>query len=267
MSLCAGLAVGCATDRGAEREQNEDTYRVPDALCPGDLLAYALPDAAAVARVGALFVVADGLGGHAAGERASAEACDAFVAAYYEAAREDETDADRMRRAMVAADGRVLRCAGADPTLAGMGTTLTAVALRGEELIVGHVGDSRAYLLREGIEQLTEDHTRAAEYFRMGRLTEAQMRRAKDSPLTQAVGVGVDLDVQVRHERLLVGDRILLCSDGLYGMIREPEEIAGIVAKAGTLQAACDALVQEANVRGGEDNITVVLIGVSAEGR
>ena len=259
MGAYAGFAVGCTTHRGLRRGTNEDTFRVPEGLYPDNAFTSAAPGLHALERLGVLFLVADGMGGHAAGERASAEACDAFLEAYYGENDGLDDPEGRMYRAVFSADRRVRTCAEGHPELKGMGTTLTAAAIRGDELAVGHVGDSRVYLLRgDRIDQVTEDHIPAAASVRRGRMVQA----SRTGALTQAIGVGLSLDVFVAVRAFLAGDRILLCSDGLYEMIREPYEIARIAGEAGTMQAACETLVKEANARGGRDNVTVVMIGL-----
>jgi PPM family protein phosphatase len=257
------MIVGHATDCGRERDHNEDHYLVPIGVETSTPYTYPVPGADVVARVGKAWILADGLGGHEGGEVASTTASHAFVSAYY-ASDAGDTPEDRMQFAIRNADAQVLAKAKENSELAEMGTTLTAVAICEEDLVLGHVGDSRAYLLRDTFEQISEDHTRAADYFRMGRITEKQARNAKDSPLTQAVGLGMDLEIQTLRKPLQANDYILLCSDGLHGMV-DDDSIVNIIRETSAPQAVCDTLIQAANDAGGKDNITVILLNIQAQ--
>jgi protein phosphatase len=222
------------TDTGRQRNANEDSHliRAP------------------------LFVVADGMGGAQAGEVASKAAAESFAGELPEAPPER-----LLEETIEGANRTIHELARKDPSLAGMGTTTTAVIvdLEAEEVAIGHVGDSRAYRLRGNkLEQLTRDHSLVEEMRRKGQLTDAQ---AEDHPqrsiITRALGPEPEVQVDVQTVPVQDGDVILICSDGLTTML-DDETISRILARATSLQAAVRALVDEANRAGGRDNITVV---------
>ncbi len=229
------------SDPGRVREQNEDSHH------PGTTL----------------FAVADGLGGHSAGEVASATAVRVL-------ARLDRTRPATVEEAQTGlvtafeeANRAVRDEAALDPTQAGMGTTLTAALLAGEQLVIAHVGDSRAYLLRPGesLQQLTSDQTVVAEMVRQGRLSRDQAAsHPYRSVLTTAIGLEQELEVQLPPPlQLQPGDQLLLCSDGLTEPVGE-DAIAELMMSSPDGDATCAALIDAANAAGGPDNITVVLI-------
>jgi PPM family protein phosphatase len=225
---------GYRTDTGRQRHANEDAYfaRAP------------------------VFVVADGMGGAQAGEVASKAAADAFDRELPEGAPEKI-----LRETIEAANRQIHDLARQDPSRAGMGTTLTAAIVNPEteEVSIGHVGDSRAYRLREGkLERLTRDHSLVEEMRRKGQITEEQ---AEDHPqrsiITRALGPEREVDVDVQTVPARPGDVFLLSSDGLTTMI-DDERIARLLKGASSMDAAVRALVDEANRAGGRDNITAV---------
>jgi protein phosphatase len=222
------------TDTGRQRNANEDSFfvRAP------------------------IFVVADGMGGAQAGEVASKAAADAFDVDLPEGPPEQV-----LRETILAANRTIHELARADPARAGMGTTLTAAIVDavGEEVAIGHVGDSRAYRLRAGkLEQLTRDHSLVEEMRRKGQITDAQ---AEDHPqrsiITRALGPEPEVEPDVQTVPAVAGDVFLICSDGLTTMLGE-EQIAKLLAGAGSMSAAVRALVDEANRAGGRDNITAL---------
>ena len=222
------------TDTGRQRNANEDSLYTSAPL----------------------FVVADGMGGAQAGEVASKAAADSFAHELPEAPPER-----LLEQTIEGANRTIHELARKDPALAGMGTTTTAaiVDLEGEEVAIGHVGDSRAYRLRRGqLEQLTRDHSLVEEMRRKGQLTDAQ---AEDHPqrsiITRALGPEPEVQVDLQTVPAQAGDVFLICSDGLTTML-DDEQIARILERATTLPAALRALVDEANRAGGRDNITVV---------
>jgi PPM family protein phosphatase len=222
------------TDTGRQRNANEDSL---------------------FAR-GAVFVVADGMGGAQAGEVASKTAAETFDRELPAAAPER-----LLRETIEEANRRVHARAQSDSSLAGMGTTMTAAIVdpEAEEVAIGHVGDSRAYRLRGGkLERLTRDHSLVEEMRRKGQLTEAQ---AEDHPqrsiITRALGPEPEVEVDVQTVPAQSGDVFLICSDGLTTMLGD-EQIARLLSRATSLQAAVRALVDEANRAGGRDNITVL---------
>jgi PPM family protein phosphatase len=221
------------TDTGRQRNANEDAY---------------------LAR-GPLFAVADGMGGAQAGEVASRLAAESF-----EPVKRGEESPEAYLRAITrTANARIHRLAQADSSRSGMGTTLTAALVEDDEVSFAHVGDSRAYLLRDGeLKLLTSDHSLVEELRRQGRLTDEQ---AEDHPqrsiITRALGPEREVEVDTMTYQARPGDVYLLCSDGLTTMVRE-DRIAATLADAESLEEAVSSLVREANEAGGRDNITVV---------
>jgi PPM family protein phosphatase len=213
------------------------------------------------------FAVADGMGGARAGEVASAIAAEAF---------ERATDAGEAAEAQLArllreANRRIYDLAASDESHRGMGTTLTAAKVHGGEVSLAHVGDSRAYRMRDGeLEQITRDHSLVAELERSGQITaEAAEHHPQRSIITRALGPEPDVDVDTYTLSAREGDLFLLCSDGLTSMISD-DEIAAILRTADSLNEAADGLVKAANQSGGRDNITVVMfrlgeVGAAAE--
>jgi len=222
------------SDTGRQRRANEDSYfvRAP------------------------LFVVADGMGGAQAGEVASRLAAETFARGL----PNDGTSEQRLEVRVRDANTRIHELSQQDRSLNGMGTTITAAYLDGDELTLAHVGDSRAYLLRDGeLSRLTRDHTLVEELVRRGELTEDEAaEHPQRSIITRALGPEPDVDIDLRTHRAQPGDVVLLCSDGLTGMISE-QDVAEILSRARSLEHAGNQLVQAANEAGGRDNITVVL--------
>jgi PPM family protein phosphatase len=210
-----------------------------------------------------VFAVADGLGGHQGGEVASAAAVEPLAALDGRAFADPGEAAEALAAAVREANAAILDRAAGNPDLWGMGTTLTAAAVAGEgQLQLAHVGDSRAYLLRDGaLEQLTSDHTVVAELVRRGRLTPAQAAiHPERSILTRAVGLDPTVPVDLPDPlELRPGDQVLLCSDGLTEAV-DDDRIARVLSDADDGNAACRSLIDTANAAGGPDNITVVLL-------
>jgi protein phosphatase len=222
-----------------------------------------------------LYVVADGMGGHAAGEVASRVAVDAISEFVALTAGDDEItwpfglddsisyDGNRLKTAIRHANRRVLEATRERSEFEGMATTVAAVLVDGDVANIAHVGDSRIYLWSDGsLQQLTSDHSWVNEQIQNGVISADQ---ARSHPLrnvvTRALGGRSELLVDVQARRVRAGEVLLLCSDGLTTMLPDPE-IAGIIAGAGgDLEGAARALVDAANERGGEDNITVILLG------
>src|SRR5213592_97076 len=225
------------TDTGRQRNANEDAYfaRAP------------------------LFAVADGMGGAQAGEVASRLAAESFEGVQ----RGEESPEVYLRSIAKTANARIHHLAQADESRSGMGTTFTAALLEGEEVGFAHVGDSRAYLFRDGeLKLLTSDHSLVEELRRQGRLTDEQ---AEDHPqrsiITRALGPERDVEVDTMTYRARPGDVYLLCSDGLTTMVKE-DRIAEVLREARTLDDAAGRLIADANEAGGRDNITVVAFRV-----
>jgi protein phosphatase len=223
------------SDTGRQRRANEDS-----------LLARA-----------PLFVVADGMGGAQAGEVASKIAVDHFDPGVGETSRPELALAGLAR----AANARIHELSHATPEQAGMGTTLTAIYVGEQDVAIAHVGDSRAYCLRDGeLVRLTDDHSLVDELMRQGRLTpEEAVEHPQRSVITRALGPEDTVEVDTRSFRARGGDVYLLCSDGLTTMLAE-QEISELVRSEPTLRDAGEALVAAANAAGGRDNITVILL-------
>ena len=251
-----------ATDVGNVREHNEDNFLVDKKL--------------------SLFMVADGMGGHAAGEVASAIAVrtfheeikrerdllNDFVAGARGAARVTNKDVlALLEHAVQRACSRIHEEAQNDPQKRGMGTTLSALLILGTRGFIAHVGDSRIYLARGGpVEQVTEDHTVMNELIKRGKLTKEQIERiGHKNAITRAVGVYERVDVDTLMLEVLPGDTFLLASDGLTGYLETADELGPYLTQGG--DAATKGLVEFAKGRGGKDNITVVLIRLEGEAK
>ncbi len=241
------LEVAELTDVGRRRDSNEDnmTRLVPK-------------DPKIMERKGAIFVVADGMGGHAAGEVASEIAVETIREEYYEAEQEDIPEA--MVHAIKQANQVIYDRATEQAGRAGMGTTCVVAVVRGGLAYLANVGDSRAYLVRDGqIRQLTHDHSWVAEQVRAGMLTDEQARtHAHRNVITRALGTQPEVLPDLFIQPLQDGDLLLLCSDGLSGYVSD-EEINRILNST-TVQEGVRALIAQANEQGGPDNITAVLV-------
>ncbi len=236
------VAVGVQTDVGRVRQGNEDSYLLEEPI----------------------YAVADGMGGHIAGDVASATAVDVISEGIRS---EHPRDGSALADLVTSANEAIWEKARSDPALRGMGTTCTILMIDGEVAHIAHVGDSRAYLLRDGsFRQLTEDHTLVERMVREGRLSaEEAANHPQRSVITRALGVDPHVQVDVLEEELSEGDRILLTSDGLTAMV-DAAEIAGVLGREEDPQAAADRLVELANAAGGEDNVTVLVLHVEEDG-
>lgn len=214
----------------------------------------------------ALVAVADGMGGHAAGEVASEMSLKLLIESL---AGESAPSEDALRRAFARANAGVFREASAKPEYRGMGTTLVAALFAGGDMIIGNVGDSRMYLRRDGkLERITKDHSWVGEMVAAGALTEEQAaRHPRRNILTRALGVGASVEADIGRLKLRRGDRIMLCSDGLHGMVDDKtiSEIMG--ARSLDLKKAARELIDLANKAGGTDNITVALARIDADAK
>jgi protein phosphatase len=244
-----------ATDVGRRREHNEDAFLVDRSL--------------------GLFIVADGMGGHAGGGTASRLAVETiqtsirasrtaspelFGAA---AGVEDSPVPEVLREAVEAACARIFETAQVDPELAGMGTTVTAALVDGRLAFVAHVGDSRCYLLREGrIYQVSEDHSLVNEQLKAGTISADEAKRSRfKNIITRSVGFEPQVQVDLMGVELEAGDALVLCCDGLSNLVEDPEILQ--VVESTSIDDAPDRLVALANGRGGDDNITVIVIRAS----
>jgi PPM family protein phosphatase len=214
--------------------------------------------------MGAVFVVADGMGGHRGGEIASRIAVRTILAFY--SANGDEDRSQALTRAFREANTTILQESVADSTLFGMGTTCTAVALHRGRAYFAHVGDSRAYLMRgRQLTQLTRDHSIVGEMVRSGIISDEDARNhPKRNVITRSLGAQEDIaaDTQAAPLALEVGDRFLICSDGLTTYLADPD-IAEIL-DGSEPEDACKKMVKMANSLGGRDNITVMVVAVEA---
>lgn len=227
---------GSRTDIGLVRDHNEDSLTVTPPL----------------------FAVADGMGGHAAGEIASEVAIEALVTH-----APDVPDGDDLARAVVAANRAVISAARDGLGRKGMGTTMTAAMLSGRRLVVAQVGDSRAYLLnRHGLQRITRDHSLMADLIEAGQITEEEAKtHPQRSVITRALGSDPNTLPDIYEMNVEAGDKLLLCSDGLSGMVEE-SLLQSTLERIDDPQKCVDLLVQEAIDAGGYDNVTAIVVNV-----
>lgn len=210
-----------------------------------------------------LFAVADGMGGHLAGEVASATALQMLEQELGKRLQDGELPEQALVGAVQEANRKVYELSSANQQWSGMGTTITALLKREEAVYIAQVGDSRAYLLHESlIEQLTEDHSLVRELVKNGELTEEQaMHHPQRNVLTRALGIAPSLNVDIYQQKVSPGDLLLLCTDGLTGYL-SPAEIMLTVDNSTDLDTAARSLVDKALAAGGKDNITVILLEI-----
>jgi serine/threonine protein phosphatase PrpC len=227
------------TDTGRKRRHNEDVYVVDPPI----------------------FAIADGMGGAAAGEVAAAVAADALRG-------EGGSGEDTLVTLIQEANRRVYERAAEDTAKSGMGTTMTVALLEDGRVRIGHVGDSRAYLLRDGeLSQLTDDHSLVGELVRSGKLApEEAETHPQRSVITRVLGTDPDVDVDTLAIETRSGDLFLLCSDGLYSMVGNDRILELVERNRRDLDAAAKALIAAANKGGGDDNITVVAFEIVPDG-
>jgi serine/threonine protein phosphatase PrpC len=255
--LHSRFKVGWATDVGKARRHNEDAL----------LVLTAAHDGGDARHTFGLFALADGMGGHQAGEVASSIAARTtahhiihhlYLPALVQ--QEHSTDQPALNEVLVNAVQAANRAVAS--RVPGGGTTLTCALLLGPQAYIAHVGDSRAYTITEadGLDQITHDHSLVDRLVELGQLTrdEADVHPQKNV-LYRAIGQSGVLDVDIYMQTVSEGERLLLCSDGLWSMVSETK-IADIVAAAPSLQAACESLIAAANQAGGNDNITAILV-------
>jgi len=271
VTLPVQVSVFGKTDLGQTREHNEDTFLVAD-LSTGNASLHPEVRRHEVGPRGSLFMVADGMGGAAAGELASAMAADLI---YRHLATVWATDDDasperfafRMREAVELANQKIYSYAREHPEVRGMGTTVTAAGVDGHDLYLAQIGDSRAYLVRKGEAiQLTKDQSLMQRLVDAGELTEEEAEQSeRRNIILQALGPDPRVKVDLTHQTLRRGDTLVLCSDGLSGLVRR-EEFSAMVRDHPELSNLCAALIDLANSRGGPDNITVVAAHFEGEG-
>src|SRR5437588_8821929 len=265
------VEVFAKSDRGRTRDHNEDKFLVADLTKKSASL---LPEVRRhdIGPRGTLLVVADGMGGAAAGEVASAMATDTIYAHLMKTWNaEDEVTpqrfAYRLKEAVEVANASIHAHAKAHPEVRGMGTTTTAAGVLNDQLYLTQVGDSRAYLIRGGeAHQLTKDQSLMQRLVEAGELTEEEAAQSeRRNIILQALGPDPKVKVDLTHQEVRRGDILVLCSDGLSGQVKK-DEIAKIVTAAPNLSSAFDQLIALANERGGPDNITVVIARFDGDG-
>ena len=231
---------------GPVREDNQDSFY--------------LPDTSATLEAGPIFAMADGMGGYAQGGLASSLALKALLAAYQQ--NLNGKPAGALKKGVEAANNAV--CAEANRMgVSRMGTTLTAAAMHGSTLTIAHVGDSRAYLVRDGKAlSLTQDHTVVGDLLRMKVIKPEQVRtHARRSILTRAIGLALFVQPDIFTVELKADDRLVLCSDGCWGVL-EDDDFATLTSRAANAEAICQALVGAALDHGSDDNVSVVAVHV-----
>ena len=235
------------TDIGRKRKLNQDFVYSSDE---------------AVGNLKNVYIVADGMGGHQAGDYASKCTVETMV-------REirgcfEQSPIRILSRAIRIANDQVRRKAREDESLYGMGTTVVAATVLGKYLQVANVGDSRLYIINEEVRQITRDHSLVEEMVRMGGLDREAARNHPDKNIiTRAIGARDTIEIDFFHEELKSGDLVLMCSDGLTNML-EDEEIGRILKTPGTIEERAERLIDAANQNGGRDNIAVILIDTFA---
>ncbi len=249
------IQAGARTDLGRVRKNNEDCYSIDSSL--------------------QLYVLSDGMGGEAHGEVASQLAVQTVLTHCRQAENSRATPifgesspdvserTNRLASAIHLANRKVFETATSNPEQRGMGATIVAAWIDGQRLSLAHVGDSRVYLLRGGtMDQLTADHSLVAEKVRVGILTPQEADASEmQSVLTRAVGTNSKVEIDTDEQVLLIGDFVLLCSDGLTRMVTDPE-IASTLLTSASAQESADRLVDLANENGGADNVTVIVLRV-----
>lgn len=250
------ILFGGKTDVGKVRKNNEDNFSIDEGL--------------------GLFVVADGMGGHASGEIASEMAAHIITENYQRAIKgKNKTFVGPYDDALSPASNRLLsstrianmaifEAAQKDDKYHKMGTTLVVLLLQEQTAILAHVGDSRIYRIRdESIEQLTQDHSLVNQQMKLGLITEDEARSSKaKNIITRAIGLKRTVAIDVGEQMIQEDDRFVLCSDGLTDLVKDDEILDIVLNNTGELSEACDRLIEQANQRGGHDNITVILVHV-----
>jgi protein phosphatase len=244
------------TDVGLKRNHNEDSYLL---LADHNL-----------------YMVADGMGGHSSGEVASRMAVETLAQFFRDTAEDEDVtwpyrfdkgqtyEENRLATGVKLANLRIHESAASNNKQKGMGTTLVTLRFAREGMVIGHVGDSRCYRVRNGqIEALTEDHSLLNDYIKLKQLTEEEIANfPHKNVIVRALGMKDSVQVDIRTERPQVGDIYLLCSDGLCGMIEDDKILEVILQHQTNLEAGCSSLIEAANANGGNDNITAVLLRV-----
>ena len=251
------------TDVGRTREHNEDAFVVAD-LTTGNATLQPEVRTHEVGDRGSLFMVADGMGGAAAGEIASAMAIDVVLQEFSDVLAESDVPdktayAAGLKRATAAANAQIHTYALEHPEFRGMGTTATIAAILGDTLYLAQVGDSRAYLVRDGVAlQITKDQSLMQKLIEAGEITEEEAEQSeRRNIILQALGPESQIKVDLTHQQVRSNDTLIICSDGLSGQVRI-DEIASVVREEPDLMTVCKRLIDRANENGGPDNITVI---------
>ena len=259
------------TDVGRTREHNEDAFVVAD-LTTGNATLQPEVRTHELGDRGSLFMVADGMGGAAAGEIASAMAIEVVLREFTETltaaeAPEPSTYAAGLKRATAAANSEIHTFALEHPEFRGMGTTATIAALLGDTLFLAQVGDSRAYLVRDGVAlQITKDQSLMQKLIEAGEITEEEAEQSeRRNIILQALGPESQIRVDLTYQQVRSNDTLIICSDGLSGQVRI-DEIARVVTEEPDLMTVCKRLIERANENGGPDNITVIAARFEGEG-
>ncbi len=271
------IEFGARSDVGKVRPNNQDQYLIARLRKSVDVLAASLPPEQGLppaSRDGYLLLVADGMGGHAGGDRASAFVVKETIKHVVETAKwffrlddpDEEVRLRLLREALEKVDRQLIEEGENDPSLAGMGTTFTALSILGADGFIVHVGDSRAYLFHEGVlEQLTRDHTVVQELVRQGLISPEDARKHRlRHVLTNALGGMPGVQGEIVKVRLADGDRLLLCTDGLHGLVSN-DQIGEILRTFPSPEEACRELIDAALAQGGRDNVTVVVTACSIQ--
>jgi len=209
-----------------------------------------------------LFMVADGMGGHLAGEKAAQSAVEVVTAMICEDGARNGDPVGLLRRAIQEANRQIVQASLQDSSMRGMGTTATVAIAEGDSLHLGHVGDSRAYLVRQGkeIEQVTEDHSVVAQLLKAGAITPQEAaHHPYRNVITRCLGMQMDVEADTITVTWQPGDALLLCTDGLSGLVSD-EEMLAMATQDSDPQDACQKMLDLAMARGGYDNITVVIV-------
>ena len=259
------------TDVGRTREHNEDAFVVAD-LTRGNATLQPEVRTHEVGDRGSLFMVADGMGGAAAGEIASAMAIEVVLRELTESlssadAPDKESYASSLKRATAAANAQIHAFAVDHPEYRGMGTTATVAAVLGDTLFLAQVGDSRAYLVRDGVAlQITKDQSLMQKLIEAGEITEEEAEHSeRRNIILQALGPESQIRVDLTHQQVRRGDVLVLCSDGLSGQVRI-DEIGRVATEEPDLMTVCKTLIDRANENGGPDNITVIAVRFDGDG-
>ena len=268
MGLAETISFHASTDVGRQREHNEDNFLIADLSARVRGIGSSKKEMK-LGRGGLLFIVCDGMGGAAAGEVASQLATDIVYERMLRAAGHGDRDrlAVDLVEALEVAGAKILQQANENRACRGMGTTATVAALVDDHLLLGQVGDSRAYILRgERLVQVTRDQSLVNQLIEAGQLTEEEAENFEHSNIIlQALGTAEAVQVDLTYARLHKGDVLMMCSDGLSGMIRD-SELRETLIHVDDVEEACRVLIDDANQAGGHDNITVVAAVFDGEG-